>query len=91
MIIDFSTSIFIFLLLITGLLSWLILYFKNFKKNEIKKIHKILIQIEKEHQIEIQLAKASKEILVLENQTHQKFINIRVTICNIDYTLHEIL
>lgn len=91
MIIDFSTSIFIFLLLITGLLSWLILYFKNFKKNEIKKIHKILIQIEKEHQIEIQLAKASREILVLENQTYQKFINIRVTICNIDYTLHEIL
>ena len=78
-----------FLLLIFSI--WTFLGVQKYQHTISKKNTLLEIEIEKERKNEAKLTTVSEKINDLEKNTQQQFLNIKVAIVNLDFTLQEIL
>lgn len=91
-LINYPLTLFlIFGIFICGLILLFYTSYTKLKKKEIQKISMISSELELERSISRRLqATTKRNIQEMEQETQQKFLNIRVTILNIHHTLWEI-
>ena len=70
---------------------WTFLGVQKYQHTISKKNTLLEIEIEKERKNEAKLTTVSEKINDLEKNTQQQFLNIKVAIVNLDFTLQEIL
>ena len=70
---------------------WTFLGVQKYQNTISKKNTLLEIEIEKERKNEAKLTTVSEKINDLEKNTQQQFLNIKVAIVNLDFTLQEIL
>lgn len=63
---------------------------KSIKKNTNKKLEKIKNEIEKEEFLSINYDNYAKELLQLESKINFKFLNLKLDLIDINFTLKEI-